>query len=163
MTLTALKSAIQGFCRVPSPPPPRGQNYCLTFFLWFGKGYGRGGLGGETKEVNCQFQDIISKVLAGNLSSWKSALITWPRWWVPGFPTTDLLFCSLPYPLCGSKSLSAATWSGELSSNSWRGGVATEIVWNSFIQETCLHIHLLIPSFIYISVDSQIFTLCFGS
>lgn len=80
---------------------------------------------GETPEVNCQVHDILSKVLAGNLSSWKLALITGPRWWEPGSPTIHFLFCSLPYLLSGSQSPSAATRGGESSSDPWRGGVST--------------------------------------
>lgn len=67
MTLTALKSTNQGFWRVPTPPLPWGQNYCLMFFLRSGRGYGLGGWWGGTTEVNCQVHDILSKVLAGNL------------------------------------------------------------------------------------------------
>lgn len=101
---------------------------------------------GETPEVNCQVHDILSKVLAGNLSSWKLALITWPRWWEPGSPTIHFLFCSLPYSLSGSHRVQPL---GMGSQALTPGGeeCPPKSFGNSFVWEICLYAHLLTPSF----------------
>lgn len=166
MTLTALKSAIQGFGRMPTPLPSWGQNYCLTFFLWFGRGYGFGGGEGESGgdprgELSGPWHPIKGacwQPLIMEVSSDHRAKVVGARF---SHHTLPLLLPSILTQWQSVTECSHSGWGVKLRPLEGRGVYLNRL--GILLYGRAVSTPIYLPHhLIYIGAGSQIFILCFG-